>query len=257
MTSDRWRKIEELYHAASSLNPDERDAFLAGACGRDGDLKRQIEVMLAQNSGGNILDSPAAEMLSESTELLSPAKALVAGDKLGPYEIVALIGTGGMGEVYRARDPRLGRDVALKVLPVDMSHDAAHRSRFVQEARSASALNHPNIITIHEIERAAGIDFIAMEMVVGKSLDRLIPGKGMSISEAIRYADQIADALAAAHAAGIVHRDLKPGNVMVTESGTVKVLDFGLAKVIGGTEVGALSPKTEEGVLLGTVSYKC
>jgi serine/threonine protein kinase/dipeptidyl aminopeptidase/acylaminoacyl peptidase len=255
MTSDRWRKIEELYHAAADLNPDERCAFLADACAGDDELKRQIEVMLAQDSGGRMLDSPAAELLSESTEVLSSARSLVAGDKLGPYQIVALLGAGGMGEVYRARDPRLRRDVALKVLPAVMSHDAARQSRFVQEARSASALNHPNIITIHEIEQADGVDFIAMEMVVGESLDRLIPRKGMPVSQAIRYASQIADALVAAHAAGIVHRDLKPGNVMVTESGTVKVLDFGLAKVIGATGSGALSQQTEEGVLLGTVSY--
>jgi serine/threonine protein kinase len=141
-----------------------------------------------------------------------------------------------MGEVYRARDTRLGREVAIKILPADRLADAQRRQRFVQEARAASALNHPNIVTIHEIESADGIDFIVMEYVPGKSLDLLIPRQGMRVPEVLRIAIPIADALARAHARGIVHRDLKPANVVVSSEGVVKVLDFGLAKLVAGEE---------------------
>ena len=141
-----------------------------------------------------------------------------------------------MGEVYRARDPRLGRDVAIKVLPADRVADEGRRRRFVQEAQAASALNHPHIITIHEIDTADGHDFIVMEYVPGKSVDALIPRQGMRLSEALRIAIPVADALAAAHARGIIHRDLKPANVMVGTDGAVKVLDFGLAKLVGADE---------------------
>jgi len=157
--------------------------------------------------------------------------ALAAGTTLGPYEILSLIGAGGMGEVYRARDPRLGREVAIKVLPHDRVADESRRQRFIREARAASALNHPNIITIYEIESAEGRDFLVMELVPGKSLDALIPRQGMRLSEVLRIAIPVADALAAAHAKGIIHRDLKPANVMVGADGAVRVLDFGLAKL--------------------------
>ena len=151
---------------------------------------------------------------------------------LGPYEVLSPLGAGGMGEVYRARDPRLNREVAIKVLPAERVADEAHRRRFIQEAHAASALNHPNIITIYEIESANGAEFIVMEYIRGKSLDALIPPQGMRLNEALRIAIPVADALAAAHAHGIIHRDLKPANVMVGADGAVKVLDFGLAKLI-------------------------
>src|SRR5919109_4406001 len=155
-----------------------------------------------------------------------------AGTRLGAYEVLGLIGAGGMGEVYRARDLRLGREVAIKVFPAERVTDEGRR-RFIQEAQAASALNHPHIITIHEIETAADHDFIVMEYVRGKSLDALIPGQGMRLSEILRIAIPVADALAAAHARGIIHRDLKPANVIVGTDGAVKVLDFGLAKLVG------------------------
>jgi serine/threonine protein kinase len=157
---------------------------------------------------------------------------LSPGSHLGPYEVLALIGAGGMGEVYRARDPRLGREVAIKVLPHDRVADESRRQRFVQEAKAASALNHPHIVTIHEIESANGIDFLVMEYVRGKSLDALIPRQGMRLGEALRVAIAVADAVACAHKSNIVHRDLKPANVMVGTDGAVKVLDFGLAKLL-------------------------
>lgn len=168
-----------------------------------------------------------------------------------------------MGVVYKARDMRLERVLALKVLPADKVTDPERKRRFVQEAKAASALNHPNIITIYDIDSDQGMDFIAMEYVAGRALDRLIPRQGMRPAEVLRCAVQIADALATAHAAGIIHRDLKPGNIMMTESGLVKVLDFGLAKLTektvtgetGATETLGVKPETEEGNILGTIAY--
>src|ERR1035441_10678699 len=153
------------------------------------------------------------------------------GRTISHYEITEKLGEGGMGVVYKARDSRLKRFVALKVLPPEKVTDPERKQRFVQEAREASALNHPNIVTVYDIDQSDGIDFIAMEHVEGKTLDGLIGRKGLKLNEALKYAIQIADALAKAHAVGVVHRDLKPGNVMVTEDGRVKVLDFGLAKL--------------------------
>ena len=153
------------------------------------------------------------------------------GRTLAHYEILEPLGEGGMGVVYRARDLRLGRVVALKILPAAKVADADSKRRFVQEAQAASALSHPNIVTIYGIDEVDGTDFIAMELIAGAPLERLIPRPGLQFMTTLRYAVQIADALAAAHAAGIVHRDVKPTNVMVTGSGLVKVLDFGLAKL--------------------------
>src|ERR1019366_1835717 len=160
------------------------------------------------------------------------------GRTISHYEVINKLGEGGMGVVYKARDSHLKRYVALKVLPPEKVTDPQRKQRFVQEARSASALNHPNIVTIHDIDQSDGVDFIVMEYVEGRTLDELIGRKGLKLDEALQCAIQIADALAGAHVAGIVHRDLKPGNVMVTGDGRVKVLDFGLAKL---TEAAPLS----------------
>jgi Tol biopolymer transport system component/tRNA A-37 threonylcarbamoyl transferase component Bud32 len=188
---------------------------------------------------------------------------LSPGARVGTFEILAPLGAGGMGEVFRARDTRLGREVAIKVLPSERLSDPARRARFVQEAKAASALNHPHIVTIHEIESADGIDFIVMELVAGKTLDALIPKSGMRLGEALRIAIPISDALAAAHAKGIVHRDLKPGNVMVMPDGVVKVLDFGLAKLTepearedeDATTLEAGARLSEPGTVSGTPAY--
>src|ERR1700680_3119716 len=193
----------------------------------------------------------------------------MVGPTISHYEIIEKLGEGGMGIVYKALDTHLDRFVAIKVLPPEKVADAERKRRFVQEAKAASALNHPNIITIHDIASENGIDFIAMEYVPGKALNQLIPRKGLPLSESLKYAIQIADALAAAHAAGIIHRDLKPGNVMVSGAegrpGLVKVLDFGLAKLTDRTESGEReftetirqddAPGTDEGTIVGTVSY--
>jgi serine/threonine protein kinase len=187
---------------------------------------------------------------------------LAGGTKLGPYEVIAPLGAGGMGEVYRARDTRLGREVAIKVLPADRLSDPVRRARFEQEARAAAAFHHPNIVTIYEIESAEGTDFIVMELVAGKTLDALIPRHGMRLGEVLRIAIPLADALAAAHTAGIVHRDLKPANVMVTPEGVVKVLDFGLAKLrqveVAGeddTTLDAQARLSRPGTVAGTPAY--
>jgi Tol biopolymer transport system component/serine/threonine protein kinase len=199
----------------------------------------------------------------DEPERIIRSMSLGAGTRLGPYEVLAPIGAGGMGEVYRAHDPRLARDVAIKVLPADLVADEGRRRRFVHEARAASSLNHPHIITIHEIERAGHHDFIVMEYVRGKSLDALIPRQGMGLGEVLRIAIPVADALAAAHASGIIHRDLKPANVMVGTDGAVKVLDFGLAKLIRGDEPSDVEAATvtgqaalsAPGAIAGTAAY--
>ncbi len=187
----------------------------------------------------------------------------MAGRTISHYEVLEQLGQGGMGVVYKARDTHLDRLVALKVLPTEAVRDPERRQRFVQEAKSASALNHPNIVTVYDIDSAAGVDFIAMEYVAGQTLDERIGRKGLPLKDALRYAIQIADALSKAHAAGIVHRDLKPANIMVTAEGQVKVLDFGLAKLIEPKESSAETPTmtaseqkiTKEGKIVGTLAY--
>ncbi|MCA1559766.1 MAG: serine/threonine protein kinase [Acidobacteria bacterium] len=185
---------------------------------------------------------------------------LTAGTRIGPYEILSAIGAGGMGEVYRARDTKLGRQLALKVLPVDVSMDAGRRDRFELEARSASALNHPNIVTIYEIGRVDSTSYIAMELVSGRTLRDLLAEGALPIRRFLALAAQIADGLARAHEAGIVHRDLKPENVMVTRDGAAKILDFGLAKLVAAagsdiSERATVASQTRPGLVLGTVGY--
>jgi eukaryotic-like serine/threonine-protein kinase len=184
------------------------------------------------------------------------------GRTLLHYRILEKLGAGGMGVVYKGRDTHLDRFVAIKVLPPDRVADLARKARFVQEAKAASALNHPNIIVVHDVTSEAGVDFMVMEYVAGKTLAQRIGRKGMRLGELLKIAVQIADALARAHAAGIVHRDLKPANIMVSEEGLVKVLDFGLAKLTEratetGEEVNSLptQAKTEEGAIAGTAAY--
>jgi Tol biopolymer transport system component len=259
MDSELWKQVDSLLQSALERPAAERAEFLRRACGGDEALEREVRSLLAsQQEAGSFLESPPIE----ATQTLESVRSPIA-KTISHYRILDKLGAGGMGVVWKARDTRLDRFVALKFLPAAKMSDPERKRRFVQEARAASALNHPNIITIYDIDQADGADFIAMEFVPGKALDQVIPRKGLRLNDALQYAIQVADALAAAHAAGIVHRDLKPGNVMVTENGCVKVLDFGLAKLIerGGfselarTETLAEAPKTEEGMVVGTVSY--
>jgi len=183
------------------------------------------------------------------------------GDTLAHYRILERVGAGGMGVVYKALDTHLNRTVAIKVLPPEAVADLDRRRRFVQEARAASALDHPNIVTIHDVAEGDGRHFIVMQYVAGKTLRQLMERDGLPLGEALRYAIQIADGLSQAHAHGIVHRDLKPENVMVTEEGQVKILDFGLAKLLEPPEKGEAPTRekgqqyTEEGHILGTTAY--
>src|SRR5277367_5331610 len=186
--------------------------------------------------------------------------SLSPGDRFGPYVVIAPIGAGGMGEVWKARDTRLDRVIALKLLPPDRTGDEESKQRFLQEAKAASALNHPNIVTIYDVGSERGVSYLAMEFVQGKTLDQLIARGGMRFSELLRYGVQAADALAKAHQAGIVHRDLKPSNVMVSSDGLVKVLDFGLAKLTqqaAGEDAATktIAALTGEGAILGTAYY--
>src|SRR5215510_2062646 len=185
---------------------------------------------------------------------------LPSGSRLGPYDVLAPLGAGGMGEVYRARDTRLGREVAIKVLPAGLASDPERLKRFEREARSVSSLNHPNIVTIYDIGSAEGVSYIAMELVTGESLRAHLESRTLTVREILRIAAQIAEGLSRAHASGIVHRDLKPENVMVTEEDLVKVLDFGLAKLTqaeasGAVTAAATASQTQEGIILGTVGY--
>jgi serine/threonine protein kinase len=185
----------------------------------------------------------------------------VIGETLAHYRITAAIGAGGMGEVYRATDTKLGREVALKVLPAEMASHPERLERFQREAKALAALDHPGIVTVYSVEEAGGVHFLTMQLVEGQSLDRVVPEGGLTSSQVLEIATALAEALAAAHDKGIVHRDLKPANVMVTADGRVKVLDFGLAKITASEPVGSSDSqlptdlRTREGVVMGTVPY--
>jgi serine/threonine protein kinase/formylglycine-generating enzyme required for sulfatase activity/dienelactone hydrolase len=257
MKPERWRQIEETYLAALDLDESERSAFLDRVCENDSDLRREIESLLANETQSiHFIDSPAMEV---AAEMLSEGQSLsLIGQQISRYRVVSRIGAGGMGEVYLAEDTALGRKVALKLLPAEFTDDRARVSRFKQEARAASALNHPNIITIHEIGQEGETHFIATEFIEGLTLrDRIRQGP-IPINDAIETAIQVASALAAAHAAGIAHRDIKPENIMLRPDSYVKVLDFGLAKLAESNppEVSTASDvQTAPGTVMGTVRY--
>jgi serine/threonine protein kinase len=242
MRPERWRQIDRLYQAALGRDATDRGAFLDEACADDEDLRREVESLLAANEKAkeaeDFLNQPALEVAAQA--IAYDHAQSVAPRKLGRYQILSLLGKGGMGEVYLAEDPRLGRKLALKLLPQEFTLDRERVQRFKQEARAASGLNHPNIITIFEIDQvqteAGDVHFIAEEFIDGQTLRQFLAVGAMKLSEALDVAVQVASALAEAHAAGIVHRDVKPENIMLRRDGYVKVLDFGLAKL---TEVGS------------------
>src|SRR5216683_3033064 len=255
MSSERWERTKEILEQALCLVPEERQAFLELACGADADLRMEVESLIAahEEAGSQFLGAAAPEVLQ-----LAPSRALTAGTKLGPYEIIAPLGAGGMGEVYRARDTHLGRTVAIKILPAAFSADQDRLHRFKEEARSASALNHPNSITIHDLGQEGSTHYIAMELVEGKTLRELLVSGPLPMRKAIEIAAQVAEGLTKAHEAGIAHRDLKPENLMISHDGLVKILDFGLVKLGSPSGEGpdvCTTSQTPAGLVLGTVGY--
>ena len=230
MTPERYKQVGELFHAALELLPDERASFLDKQCAGDLQLRGEVESLLAShNEASDFIGTPAMAVAAEL--LVDNETDEFIGKTVGRYSVQSLIGVGGMGRVYLAQDLELGRRVALKVLLKGFTHDETQLRRFRQEARAASALNHPNILTVHEIGEVDGTNFIATEYVEGDTVRDRLHSSPIGLTDSIDIAIQIADALAAAHSAGIVHRDIKPENVMLRRDRYVKVLDFGLAKL--------------------------
>jgi serine/threonine-protein kinase len=265
MTAHRWQRIEELYHDAAARPERERASFLENACAGDDVLKREVESLLAQPPDDSFL--PVGGALAETPSLQAGPWSAV-GSRIGGYQILRLLGAGGMGEVYCARDARLHRDVAIKVLPPDFAAVPDRAARFEREARLLASLNHPNIASIYGFEREGQSAFLILELIPGDTLLERISRGPLPVEEALRVAKQIADALEAAHDKGIVHRDLKPANIKITDDDRVKVLDFGLAKAMSpevpddpdsapGTAAPTITTpaQTRMGLVLGTAAY--
>jgi serine/threonine protein kinase len=228
MTPERYRRIEEVFQAASDHKPEARAEYLIQICGDDQDLRREVEAMLAADArpGGFLDKSP--DDLAAAAVAACERRSLI-GRTISHYEVISLLGAGGMGEVYRARDTKLDRDVAIKVLPSPVGQDPERLARFAREARVLASLNHPNIAAIYGLEEAAHKRFLVLELVDGETLAQRIAKGPLPVDEALQICRQIAEGLEAAHENGIIHRDLKPANVKITPKGKVKVLDFGLA----------------------------
>ncbi len=260
MTPDRWQQVKEIFNSAIKQGPDERRVLLSELCSGDEDLRIEVESLIrSYEKSGEFIDFPA---FRNAGHLIIDAKAeLAPGQTIASYEVVSFLNRGGMGEVYLAQDRRLNRKVALKLMPALFTNDGARLRRFEREARAASALNHPNIITIYEICEANDTLVIASEFVEGDTLRERLARGPLDIKEALNVAIQIADALTAAHNAGIIHRDIKPENIMIRPDGYVKVLDFGLAKlveqpsVVANHEASTKKVLTGAGMIMGTVGY--
>jgi tetratricopeptide (TPR) repeat protein/tRNA A-37 threonylcarbamoyl transferase component Bud32 len=257
MSEDRWLRIEELFQQAADLPDQERARFLAAACAGDDGLRREVESLLAHDqSQSDVLVAAISDAAGEPSDI-RPIPDFI-GKQIGPYRIVGLLGRGGMGTVYKARDSRLKRDVAIKVLPEALI-EGTLRVRFEREARAASALNHPNICSVHDVGEFEGHPFLVMELLEGRTLREYIDTQPRDFSQIIQLAAEVADALEAAHAKHIVHRDIKPANIFVTERGHAKLLDFGLAsrgaRGTGSADTSTQRMLTGPGSALGTIAY--
>jgi serine/threonine-protein kinase len=258
ITPDRYHQAEKMFHEVLALAPDQRAAFLDSACAADTELRAEVESLLAAYEQ---VDQYLDEPLMKAVTRLLPESEAEQVQAIGHYQILRMIGKGGMGEVWLAQDTKLDRYVAVKLLPARFTGDANLVRRFVQEAKAASSLNHPNILTIYEIGQQAGTHFIATEYVEGLTLRQKIRDAKLTLSESLSAVSQIASALATAHDAGIIHRDIKPENVMLRPDGLVKVLDFGLAKLTPTNDMVDSQANTLQagittpGMILGTVRY--
>ncbi len=259
--ADRWRQVEDLFHRALEREEPDRSAFLDQACAGDEALRREVESLLAERTESAFMETPAME--GEARGLAQENRPGLEGRRIGTFEILSPLGKGGMGEVWRARDSKLRREVAVKTLPEEFANDKERLARFEREATLLAALNHPNIATIYGLEEDRGTRFLVLELVEGDTLaDRLKRGP-IPVEESLKIAVQVAEALEAAHQKGVIHRDLKPANIKVTPEGNVKVLDFGLAKAFVGDGVDvdpSESPTismtaTKEGLIQGTAAY--
>ncbi len=259
MTPERWKQISRIYEDARARPMSGRAAFIATACGSDDELRREVQALLDQPTSPAFLDAltPAAVAAAIGDD----ARSSMTGRRLGAYLLQERIGVGGMGEVYRARDTRLGRDVAIKVLPRAFTEDRDRLARFEREARMLASLDHPHIGAIYGVEESEGIPALVLAFIEGETLADQIARGPLPITVAVEYARQIADALEAAHERGIVHRDLKPANIKITPNGAVKVLDFGLAKDVGSSGAvpafsnAAITGHTIPGLIMGTPAY--
>jgi eukaryotic-like serine/threonine-protein kinase len=261
MKPERWKQVDELLEAALECPATERASFLERACSGDAELRREVEsLLLSDGQAEAFIESPPARVAADLFTDKQPKPGI--GKHIAHYEILAQLGSGGMGEVYLAQDTRLGRKVALKLLPPSLTADVQLRARFFREAQLASALDHSNVCTIHEVGQASGHLFIAMQYIEGVTLKQLIGSRPLKLEALLSISLQTADALAAAHDQGIIHRDIKSNNIIVTPRGQVKVLDFGLAKLTDGgdrkpgrSELELTPELTRTGVVMGTPSY--
>jgi eukaryotic-like serine/threonine-protein kinase len=258
---ENWQKVREVFDTALRQEPEERQNYLNEACGDDKNLLTEVESLFSSLAKSDeFLETPAVAHVADIIE--SPTNPLAPGTRFGHYELIRQIGIGGMGEVYLAKDQELDRQVAIKILNEEFSRDESNLERFVREAKATSALNHPNILVIHEIGESEAGHYIASEFIEGRTLREVLTQSQMSLGEVLDVSIQIAGALSTAHEAHLIHRDIKPENVMVRPDGYVKVLDFGLAKLVEqenksfiGLEDATTRNRTAKGVILGTVNY--